>query len=186
MLHAPRAHMLLSRARPSTLCPGTHHQASVLPRGAGVGARHRARGAQQHHRHERDQQEFDSRAAAEGVSRARRRTGADAIHLAHRCTSQQQGIRRARKRQQCACTRKLQEHAHVARAVFPHAALQSPSQHDHARDTSSGERPVTRRRYQSTETGARGATAPPPRACACRKGGRAEMSRRSAFAGSAM
>ena len=84
MLHARRPHMLPSRARSSTLTPGIHLQASGLPRGAGVGARNRARGVQKHRRHERGRVEFDPRAAAEGTSRVWRRTGADAIFRAQR------------------------------------------------------------------------------------------------------
>ena len=49
MLHARRAHMLVTGAHPSMPAPEIHHRASVLPRGAGARARHRARGVQQHH-----------------------------------------------------------------------------------------------------------------------------------------
>ena len=50
LLHVQRALMLVTGARPSIPAPDIHRQASVLPRGASAGARHQARGVQQHHR----------------------------------------------------------------------------------------------------------------------------------------
>ena len=80
LLHARRAHMLVTGARSSMPAPEIHRRASVLPRGAGARARHRARGVQQHH----SPSEAGRKSILAQRRKGRRARGAGAIFRAER------------------------------------------------------------------------------------------------------